>query len=310
MALVAGCYAPTIQSGGACDTACPGDLVCIENVCREPGDVPGDAPDAVVDAVDGQVIDGPPGDGDADGLTDDVDNCPAIANVDQHDEDGDAIGDRCDPCPHLAGTTADADGDGVGDACDPQPAIAKQRFVLFDPFTSLRPEWDHSSGISLVGETLRATGASAFTRLDLPNGELRIATSGTIVSITAGTVHSVAIAFGINTAGDRFHYAEFYDSGGSGGKIAIMKADGDNYTGLAAQPYSGNLPTGAWAMTIDASVANQQIGLAAKLGGTSYAPLTGSTTTAPILTPGGEITVFTRNADVRYDYFVVIETLP
>lgn len=35
-------------------------------------------------------------DSDGDGITDTIDNCPAIANVDQGDDDGDEVGDYCD----------------------------------------------------------------------------------------------------------------------------------------------------------------------------------------------------------------------
>ncbi|HWU88932.1 MAG TPA: LamG-like jellyroll fold domain-containing protein [Kofleriaceae bacterium] len=33
LGFVAGCYAPEIEPGGACTTACPGDQVCVEGVC-------------------------------------------------------------------------------------------------------------------------------------------------------------------------------------------------------------------------------------------------------------------------------------
>jgi choice-of-anchor B domain-containing protein len=58
-------------------------------------------------------------DGDADAVSDDIDNCPALANVDQLDGDADGQGDACDACPALAAAAStDGDSDGVGDACD------------------------------------------------------------------------------------------------------------------------------------------------------------------------------------------------
>jgi hypothetical protein len=39
----------------------------------------------------------PLGDDDGDGLTNDIDNCPLVANPDQVDTDGNGIGDACDP---------------------------------------------------------------------------------------------------------------------------------------------------------------------------------------------------------------------
>ncbi len=62
---------------------------------------------------------------DADGICDEVDNCPAIANADQSDTDGDGFGDVCDNCPAIANADQiDTDGDGFGDLCDNCPDIA------------------------------------------------------------------------------------------------------------------------------------------------------------------------------------------
>ncbi len=76
------------------------------------------------------------GDADGDGVCQDTDNCPDVANPGQADLDGDGSGDACDPdddgdgvgddadnCPRAANPgQEDADGDGIGDACDACPA--------------------------------------------------------------------------------------------------------------------------------------------------------------------------------------------
>lgn len=71
-------------------------------------------------------------DSDGDGVDDDVDNCPGVANTSQADADNDGTGDACDEdadgdgindtddnCPGIANPNqSDSDGDGIGDSCD------------------------------------------------------------------------------------------------------------------------------------------------------------------------------------------------
>lgn len=92
------------------------------------------------------AVGNPDQDSDGDGVADVADNCPKVANADQHDHDGDGRGDACDVCPHLKDTGADVDGDGVGDACDPRPTTAGDKIVMFEGF------YDAVSWNAVVGD--------------------------------------------------------------------------------------------------------------------------------------------------------------
>lgn len=118
---------------------CPQNESCVDGFCGGQGPDAGSPPDA------------PPGtvDTDKDGVPDDHDNCPKVANTDQLDEDGDGVGDACDACPHIANAAAtDSDGDGLPDACDPNPTgTTKDTMWLFEGFHAGLPKlWTASNG--------------------------------------------------------------------------------------------------------------------------------------------------------------------
>ena len=75
-------------------------------------------------AVRGWPLAPPPGDQDADGVPDALDDCPRKYNPDQHDSDGDGVGDACDNCPTVFNPDqTDTDEDTFGDACDNCPLL-------------------------------------------------------------------------------------------------------------------------------------------------------------------------------------------
>ncbi len=113
------------------------------DVCILPGTL---TPDAASDAGDIDAMP-PPTDRDGDGVADDDDLCPDLAD-DQHDEDRDAIGDACDPCPTYPQDTANADGDGLPDNCDPFPTTPGDELALFHGFHEMPPTWSVEPGWS------------------------------------------------------------------------------------------------------------------------------------------------------------------
>lgn len=63
-------------------------------------------------------------DSDGDGVCNDFDSCPDVADPNQADTDGDGFGDACDNCPTVANPGQyDWDLDGAGDFCDQCPGI-------------------------------------------------------------------------------------------------------------------------------------------------------------------------------------------
>jgi len=91
------------------------------------------APASFVYTLTGHRFDCSGLDSDADGLTDDLDNCSLVPNTGQADADGDGMGDPCDLCPALAPASQwDSDEDGVGDGCDLCPFHADSEQVDSD----------------------------------------------------------------------------------------------------------------------------------------------------------------------------------
>ncbi len=148
----------------------------------------------VVDIGGGRIlrIAGPRGtaDGDQDGISDSVDNCPTVANANQLDSDADTVGNACDNCVSVqnprvnmalltAGASAntnlvwatvtgaqrDDDHDGYGNSCD-----ADFTPTGLNVGTQDIAQFNASSGKSRIGDTCGTSGAQPCARYDLDEG--------------------------------------------------------------------------------------------------------------------------------------------
>jgi len=152
------------------------------------------APQSSVDASTSHdtPIDMPPGPGDrdGDGVADGDDNCPDVANPDQHDEDGDSVGDVCDKCPQIAHeAAADIDEDGIPDVCDPD-LTKHNTLVAFIPFTGTALP----AGWKTVGDQ---------NTYSVANDDLVVASgmnAGALLMPTADTYYTIEIGVDISQA--------------------------------------------------------------------------------------------------------------
>jgi cysteine-rich repeat protein len=116
-----------IETSGGCSTSdqCPLGFRCEAGTCEAdhgPCTVNADCPLPTTTCVSRAVVVAA-ADADADGITDELDDCPTVANTDQADADGDGLGDPCDlaTCENDVLEVDEACDDGNatnGDGCD------------------------------------------------------------------------------------------------------------------------------------------------------------------------------------------------
>jgi hypothetical protein len=266
----------------------------------------GDMPDAAVTATDT----------DGDGVPDALDNCPAIANPDQHDHDGDLRGDACDVCPHVADTGADFDGDGVGDACDPHPTEPGDHIVFFDGFygPTIDP-WQTVSGPpawTIDGGALRQPMADAISMVvrpasPTPNNvfvEARLRVNA--VSSAPAARHAVGIAAGFQGTDNYFFCGLSQTDVGSQVEAGHVEPDGGTGYYTFNQGDFADSMTGDW-LTVQARTAQPPDGDTHLDCTTSRGATLGTAGYDDTDPAAGEISVRTNGVDASFDYVFVVE---
>lgn len=205
----------------------------------------------VAGEVDGNAPPDAPGDIDHDGVPDDVDNCPTIANPLQRDFDNDGHGDECDHCPHIASTLdPDSDGDGVGDDCDPQPGVTDRRIIWLGFYDASEVNgwrnWNNAGTWVVDNHHLDETTMGAILILDAPvdYGDVYFATRMEVASTLSDGVHELGFCGGDIAQGHQYYCCAINGTGVRATSAwETPPASGGQLTGAA--PWSGSLAVGA-----------------------------------------------------------------
>jgi len=181
-----------------------------------------------------------------------------------HDDDGDGVPDECDNCPNVA--NADQTGGAVGDSCKASPSfISTPIRLLFDPYTSLGSWKNYGTGNLfeldgdrdslvggtksdndfrfMVGSTGAGTSALVVTSVLTIREEGALGSGGILVRVTSDKRFYICAI----SAGNGFAAARAPDTGCTGGPcdgvLTFALPNPDGGASIPAQyPFPTDLP--------------------------------------------------------------------
>jgi hypothetical protein len=266
--------------------------------------VPADARET--DAPPDVAFDGPSSDLDGDGIPNTTDNCPTVANPDQHDEDVDGIGNACDNCPATANPSqANADSDGVGDACDPEPG-APDHIALFEGFDGPLTGWVLDPDVTVSGGKLHAVaGEGGIAPITSGHGwvetHYRIDAAPTGSSITYRSVEVVAQGSSTGVLG--YRCGVFDNPNNPGDRHAEIQMFVTPYDIVGGTSDGTNTRVGDLGTLWLAYSADH-------LDCRTTLPADDLTAAAPEQNRTGQVAVYLQNLGASFDYLVVYEPGP
>jgi hypothetical protein len=263
------------------------------------------APDADGGSSDADAA--PPPDADAATPIDVVDGGPTCwGTPSTHDEDSDGVVDECDNCPSIANATqadvgeinAGQTADGVGDACDPRPVAGGDGIFFFDGmnFTTLPPEWTNvgGGGWTANGTSLTPTGTSTGQELKRsfpsPLGNYLTETAFTFLALTS--VGSASIPF--RTDASRNGWGCGIGIGSAGGNIFLTQV-----TGGTGETTPTSVPIA------DPMVGNRYRLLAGGYNASLYCMTTGARVNRTGTTTNGESGIRASGTRATFEYILV-----
>jgi hypothetical protein len=192
------------------------------------------------------IPDNPDVDGDL--VPNEIDNCPALANSNQHNEDGDKFGDPCDACPvDDNDVPLDPDGDGVAAPCDPNPDTKGDVIALFQGFDSGIPAgWSSTGTWTAAGDAVRVvdpTSTGYYLVVPEPYRDRMTMSAGVIVEQLSGFDDSaVSICNPFQTSNSSRICCELYRSSGGSRDLSLYDSIAQYQLGNAANTWTTNTP--------------------------------------------------------------------